>query len=543
MTLDGADISARVIGVLSVKISAGQNRTASFTYDPPAGSIDPNDWAGKSVTIDIEDLTTTVRRVFTGVVDVPQFNISTRTVLMACTQNRNGLLSAYTESGIESLITDSRYSTYIFDGDADIPRKAEDRLLTVDKSLDFDGSNAAVLSDWGAKATADISLAATDVRNESVSVSLASRDSLRNSIAVNYKYRFTRLRHREYVFSWDYPGGNSAMATYIADPTTLAFRNQIIEAAQGTGLVLKPGYTFDDFGPSGYYGGISFVISPIEAAKYALGADFTLMQRFTQRVTEDYTVTVKAPQSITQFGEVTKSSTYGVTAEYDSSDWDDLDSYEDPSGTLSANGDYITDMTTGVDGDRTESDDAVKCGIAIARVQILGDHRANYVDLNTVNVRPDILIQHTIDLTSTKAQCKGKVEEIEHILHVGEDPGWEHYTRLKIALSRVENTAPTESAISAPTPPDTSDSGPLPSATILGSYFGNHAASPAYDETWDGLIGNYKYYDAVQTLNIYPEGGFIVRTPVVADADRNEREVSAASDHEIEIPNDTLVLN
>ncbi len=542
VTLAGADVSSSTIGTVNVKIPRNANRTAAFTYVPPAGSIDPNDWAGKAVTIDIEDSATTVYRVFTGVVDTPVFDVASRTVRMNCTQNRNGLLAVYDAAGLATLITGSRWSEHIFDPDSDIPRIAADRLRTIDKALDFDGSNAPVLTSLAA-GSADITLAADEVRDESVSVSLASREDLVNQIDVKYKYRFTRLRHREHVYDWDYPGNTAQMATYVADPTTLAYKDQILEAAAATGLVLRNNWTLEPLGASGWYGGVSFVIAESERQKYALKADFTLMQRFTQSVTEFYTVTVKGTQSVTQFGSVYRSAAYGLTAEYNSDDWDDLDSYQPPTGTLSPNGDYITDKTTGVDsGDRTESDAALECAMAIARCDILAAHRKNQVDFTTLDVRPEILIQHTLQLNSTPVTCKGVIDSIEHVLHIGDDPSVENYTRVSLALSRVENAAPTENAIAAPTPPDTSDAGPAPTAIVLGNHFGNHAASPAYDETWDGLIGNYKFHDAIQTMEIYPEA-FVIDVPEVDDADRNDREAAAASTHEIVIPNDQLVLN
>ncbi len=541
--LDGNSIYMETGGSITIKEVEGGNMTATLKYFPPVGAIDPNSWAGKPITIDIEDASQTVRRKFTGRVRVPSYDPITRVATLTCTQNRDELLSAYDDAGLATLIG-GYWSKHIFDADADIPRKAEDRLKTVTAALNFDGSNTAVLTPWAAKATPDITLSAGEVLERSIAVELLDRETLKNTIDVKFKYRFTRLRHREHVYSWDYPGGSARMATYVADPTTLPWQDQIHEAIGATGLTLRPGWAIEPMGESGYYGGVAFWWKKAsDRFKYALGADFTLARRFVQTITEDYTVTVKAPQSVTQYGEIKSSATYGVTAEYNADDWDELESYQSPPGSQSANGDYVQDKTeSGLEGSRDEFDESIQCAVAMAAAEIKGLHRKQYVRFETQSVRPDLELSHTVQLNSTPVTTKGKLVELEHHLKIGDAPGWEAVTRCKLAVSKIENTAPTENPIAVPTAPDTSDAGPIPGTIVLGNHYGNHAASPAYDETWDGSIGNYKYYDAVQTMEIYPQA-FIIDVPEVADIDRNERSVAAASTYDIEIPNETLSMN
>jgi len=550
VSLGGSDISNNVLGILSVTAVEGNSRTASFTYDPPSGSIDPNDWLGAAVIITLtEDAVT--RTIFTGKVNQPTYNIQTGKVVMQCDQNRDELLGALSKSAIDTATPGAFWSPQIFEDEGSF-EYARDRLRTVAASYDFDGLNAGSLTDWKPKVTADITFKGVDILRGSMSISLNRRANIVNSIAIKYDYRYERLRQRELDFSYRH-SALSNWCVYLDDPAELCYREQIISAIDSSGWQLKQTPTYTPLPADGEFicqATIQFVMADNQRDRYCLQADFTLADRWAQALREGYTVIVKAPQSITQYGSIDRSRTYGSEAVYDASTWESFDSYSAGTGSASPNGlDNITDMDTTDEGGRTDFELGIKAAIGIARAEILTAHRKNTVQFKTPAPYPDIELTDTVEVsvlvgddpvpTVPPIEATGKVIAITHELNIGT---WEGRTDIKIALSKSQNAPPTETAINAPTAPDMDDAAGSPTATILGDYYGNHSDSPAYDNEWNGLIGNYRYVDIIGSWPQYPQE-FAFTLGVISDADRQEKIETAASDFDIEIPNDILVLN
>ena len=90
VTLGGVDVSERLTGDIEVEATEGEARIARFSLVPAPGPIVLPQWSGQQVTIDSAELADdgsalNPRRLFTGVVDVPDYDITTHVVTFECT--------------------------------------------------------------------------------------------------------------------------------------------------------------------------------------------------------------------------------------------------------------------------------------------------------------------------------------------------------------------------------------------------------------------------------------------------------------------------
>ena len=85
VTVNSVDVSARVVGDIRIDAEEDSARIAELTLRPaPGTTFAIADWVGKSLTIDIADLSsgsaTDIQRLFTGLIDTPTLNLDLRTI-------------------------------------------------------------------------------------------------------------------------------------------------------------------------------------------------------------------------------------------------------------------------------------------------------------------------------------------------------------------------------------------------------------------------------------------------------------------------------
>ena len=107
--LNGIDISASITGSWRVDAREGSARIAEFSMMPALGAIDPTDWVRQPVTLDYAavDILGTIqwqRRLFTGIVDVPEYDPTTRITRFACTDRLQERLEQSNSDEVDSLI-------------------------------------------------------------------------------------------------------------------------------------------------------------------------------------------------------------------------------------------------------------------------------------------------------------------------------------------------------------------------------------------------------------------------------------------------------
>ena len=180
VTLGTADVSARLTGSVEVDADADAARVARFSLAPAGAVVDLADLARKAVTVTFERLdaegavagrritsynvcyTKLLRaegavagrwRLFTGVVDTPEFDPVTRVIAFTCSDARQAKVAAMSRAQIDALIPAGLWSPFIFDRYADSEQYLADRLSTVAGSVDSDEYGALGYTAWSGAAT------------------------------------------------------------------------------------------------------------------------------------------------------------------------------------------------------------------------------------------------------------------------------------------------------------------------------------------------------------------------------------------------------
>ncbi|SEQ49358.1 hypothetical protein SAMN03080615_01676 [Amphritea atlantica] len=540
--LNGVDITSRVLGDVSVSGQRGQNRTASFEIKNEVGTVNPDAFINQPVSIDYIQPDGRVDRIFTGFVETPTYQFeSGRTAIVASTL-KDKRLDAMTRNQLNALIG-GRWSKHIFYEDNEGADYAADLLKTVPADLCVDANGVLRLVPWAVGA-ADFTLTGGDISWQIMGVTLQDAKSLVNSISVTVDYRYTRLRHRELDYQWASPGAGN-WADYMAKPFTLAQKDLILSAVEGTGWTLIGSVQYEDVPTGGWYnvnGTQTGWVNP-DAGRYAAAAQWSLASRFTQTITEKYTLTFKAPQSVEVWGDIPSSArSHGVVAEFSDDEWDSMDVYTGPDAAAvqSPNGDWIIDATDTAEGNRAEFELALLAILDQYRCELLNAHRKNYVDiLLAKKLWAEIDIIHAVAVASSVLNCTAGVQSVTHSFS---RKNGTRSTRLRLVLSRAPAVGSySDSPLVVPAKPNTTDQA-VPNAPVkLGVHLGNSYASPVFDETWTGYITNYNFYDKVATLQQYPTA-FVVDTPAIADVDRDEREAVRAQSFDVLIPDDPLQI-
>lgn len=540
VTLGGSDVSASVVGRISIEAEESSARIADFSVIPATGSIDVSDWTGKAVTIDYLTIdasgsTLTDNRVFTGTVDLPIYNPQTGLVTFQCSDGYQQRFEAMAESAILTELG-GWYSEAEFGEAEDGWQYAQDVLSTIPKSFDLnvDGSTG-VLTAWEAKVTQDFTFDESVVIGGSVEIKVARLREIHNKNVTTFEYRFSRSIHREHDYSWQVP--NWDFCTFYADSHELPNKEQITDAATGIGWGVQLPISFTELPESGVFdcnGNVSWIIDPELQGQLVRQAGWTSVKRWSQTVTEAYTLTVQAPQSIAHFGEIAITDKGSLATDYDDASWEDSEDTATPAGaTQDAIDDWVIDRA-----DRTESDNAIETKLNLIATAELEAHRRNYVTWQ-VPMSPTIERSHTAKLDTTPYEAQGKVAEVRHLMDI--DRG-DALTTIRVAISKTGTaTPPTPDALTAPSAPSTAPGiTPPPTSTVLGTQLGGKTGAPVHDPNEDGFSGNYTATDF--GAEIYPHQ-FKVDSAAIEDEVRNEATGSTSVTYNIVIPDETLVIN
>ena len=538
ITLDGVDISGKITGEITVEAEESTSRIAEFIMQPDAGVISAGDWLAKTVTIDYKTvdsagLTLTQNRLFTGKVDHAVYNPNTKLVSFACSDNLQADFEAKTQAQIDAIILNSRWSEAAFGEYEDGWLYFEDLLKTYPQSYDYnvDGVTGALV-DWAAKVTPDYSYDSTSIFDGTIDYSITPRRQLFNEYTLNYSYRFDRLKHREHSFSW----ADIAFCGYFGQSHTLPTREMIIGAATGAGWNVQLPILFGSLLPSDpdpCNTGSAWSITEELREQLAISASWQATKRWKQSATENYVLTVSAPQSVAWLGTIAYEEQASGQTETDSEGW--AGDNATPTGRTDSLGDIVQDKY-----DRTVSDNDIETLIARARTEILSSHRENYVEAE-IELNPLLERFHTVQLSDKGITGKGKVFKYTHTLDHDEGSA---ITTIKIAVSLNGGAAASgDSTIAAPSAPDTDPVIAVPSSsTTLTSRIGNDDTVPAYDSAWDGFTGNYSAPVGAPAANqIYPRQFKVTTADIDQEAiDHIEAEKTQA--YSFDIPDETLTI-
>lgn len=551
--------SEQIVGMVDINRTESDAALMNISILPPTGIQNIEFYHGKSVTLDVHT-DTGINRVFTGTVDIPEVDITVETITLRCSDKRTEQLNAQLGTIVDSI---GVYSSAIFRAPRDTAELVEQRLTTTPHAVDFDAYGNYTFTPWAVKATPDFTLADADVYYTTPEVEFTSRGRVTNKITLNFQYRYQRFYHATRIWRWTSPINNS-VCLLLKDGYSLTSKSMVRSAADSAGWPISGNISFTDIHPGGWYrcdfqtigwspaqstGEVQPVLDEkgkqLSDAKgnllyktvntgiidysdlYCMGATWSGTKQWSQNVTENYTLTVQAPQSQTQFGNVEADLSYSLEHEVNTDGWENYDTFR----TVQQDLNYYIDQ----DLTRNESNQAMDVALQQARNTIVGSHRDTRVIVRSF-LRPDLDLKHTILVATDELQAKGKVFNLSHKINIGTG---EATTDITLVLSRATGSS-SNSALTIPAKP--SDNVAFNTDVIvLGNHFGEDPTT-IFAKGWNGMIGNKweSVNNDTHRTNFIDQ--FVVDTPAVPDNLRESKELDATSSYNVEIPNDTLII-
>ena len=423
VTIAGVDVTARIVGDIRIDAEEDSARVADLTIAPASTSFAVAAWVGKSITIDIAAMhtgsPTSVERLFTGIIDTPVLDLAGRRIGLRCTDDLQGVVEAMDAAAIDAAIPDGYYSPAIFDPAARGWSRAQDRLSTVPASLDLTPARALRLTAWEPKFAADIAFTAAHLLDNSLSVSIAGAHDLTNSIAIDFGYRFPRVKAETYAVGYSYVSAGT-ISDFSAALSWFLQRAAVESAIKSAGAkIVAISYT-----PLPSSGVGSWIPSPYDA-ELCMGFTATVTFDYGQTIEERHAITVYAPNSIAAVG--TRSDRLSgalegvyppiVAAETSMLLYGNAISSIPPQDTAAGviGQTVAAEVTLTPDSDRAAADAAMETLIAIAKTKIWASHRHNTVAAS-VALNPSIDVDKTISITAPGVTAQGKCRSLTHRL-------------------------------------------------------------------------------------------------------------------------------
>ena len=423
VTIAGVDVTESIFGNIVIDAEEDSARVADLTIAPASTSFTVAAWVGKSITIDIAAMhtgsPTSVERLFTGIIDTPVLDLAGRRIGLRCTDDLQGVVEAMDAAAIDAAIPDGYYSPAIFDPAARGWSRAQDRLSTVPASLDLTPAGALRLTAWEPSFAPDLAFTAAHLLDGSLSVSIAGAHDLTNSIAIDFGYRFPRVKAETYAVGYSYVSAGT-ISDFSAALSWFLQRSAVESAIKSAGAkIVAISYT-----PLPSSGVGSWIPSPYDA-ELCMGFTATVTFDYGQTIEERHAITVYAPNSIAAVG--TRSARLSgalegvyppiVAAETSMLLYGNAISSIPPQDTAAGviGQTVAAEVTLTPDSDRAAADAAMETLIAIAKTKIWASHRHNAVAAS-VALNPSIDVDKTISITAPGVTAKGKCRSLTHRL-------------------------------------------------------------------------------------------------------------------------------
>ncbi|MBL8471334.1 MAG: hypothetical protein JNM98_06000 [Rhodocyclaceae bacterium] len=544
--LGGVDVSARLTGRVEIDAEEGAARIATFTLLPAAGAIEPATWGGAAVQVDYRSGASDWVRLFTGVVDVPEWDYGSRRATFRCTDNRAGRLDAMDRAAIAALVSGGRWSA-IVTADRGTYRYAEDLASSAPGALDYSAAGVLRWSPWQSGAAPVRTLAAADVLDGSPALQLAGRGQVHNQCALAFDWRYPRLKERTYLFRWDHP--DNTLPLILEHGPTFPLITQCRQACTGTGWTLRA-ETVTLLPPTQLYavpgGGVAqWEID--EGVRQTLAWSYAarMTRRYVQSVTEGWPTTVTAPQSVAALGTIARTAAYSTETRFEgAADWEAssaaLPVLPEPVVQESLLvGEVTQDYVDGDDG-RSAAEAAYLAAVAIASTAILAAHRLHRVRVSVL-LDPALDLPQRLAVATDRLACEGKIARVRHVM---DGDGGSAVTECEIALSLAQATGvPTVVEVEPPTAP----AKPAPTSagagalTVVGDTVLHDGGETPTAEPVCGYLGNSAaaFGDAGHAVT----ATFSVTAPEIPAADRDPLALTATRDDvRVAIPIDPLEL-
>jgi photosystem II stability/assembly factor-like uncharacterized protein len=508
--LDDVDVSARLTGQASVRGEEGGARIARFRLKPAVGPIDAVGWVGAPVVIDIltrAGSSWVARRLFTGKAQEPDYDLDDGTVSFLCTDDLQNRIAEISRETLDT-ITQGRYAVEVQGEQPDNWEYAQALMQTIPGKLDADPYGALRVTPWhGTEVWATYTRANT--KDGSIFFTLPQRGNIINKIVATFEYRYSRLHRRTAYVQFK---GNLDLTIQYGLP--LLARDTVEAALENTGWSFFYGGGIGGGPPNanptrvGVTDGepvkrdIDYIPYPEtvdvpgggvwyqnESESTCLEFACRMWRRWAQTVTDTYTLTVIAPESIDKNGVISREERASLASEWDAGAWESDEKVEP---ILNGVGkaeilDHAPDATP------ERRDEVIATLLDVCNVRIDGSHRSGRGGATTW-LTPELDLDKRVRIEDEDGSVgEGKVIMVEHVGDM--DTG--------LATTQFEIAIFSHGAVGLPTPDETPRTPPeAPGAEELSAaaegalhrvtelHIGALAESLPFDPTWTGWIVN-----------------------------------------------------
>jgi len=554
-------------GKVEINFTVEDAPQLKFMMIPPTGVQDVRGYRGNIVQCFIRDADGTVS-VYSGKINTPDVMVIDQKIAFNCSLDIEQTVNNFFDRS--ALDTIGYYNNKVFSKPKTTMQELRDRISTIPKELVVDRNGIPDVVDIAAKGTADYTFTNADVRRNDIGIKLSSGQRYINQINIKMRYSFQRLHHQEINYSVNSPHTN--VCQLLTNGYTILTRQLVYSAVQGSGWPTKGEISFDPIYASGYYscgdanvgfstisctgtttptGTVNDGVEQLEynatactniATSLCTGASWTATKRYAQNINHEYTLTVSAPQSQATSGLKERDDTFTLADKFESRLWEDYPAYTTsiPAGTSKA-GTQSTNFWIDAQSEQPDLNTSFDILLNRAKSEILKSHRDDRITFKRA-LMPAISLKHTVELDTDRIAATGKVHSFTHTMDLKTGEG---YTVITLALSQSEGSA-TDSVLTHPTQPTST---PIyPTSTIhLPGHYGEDPATTSGSDKWVGHIANKMITTTTSgkpdlRMTQFPVR-FIYDTPDVEPALRDEQELTATKSYDVEIPNDSMVID
>ncbi|MFT3758424.1 hypothetical protein [Thauera sp.] len=555
VTVGADDVSARLVGPVSVSVAADAARVAEIAWLPVA-ALAPLALVGQRVSIAFAEQGGSIQLLFSGVVDVPSVDLATGAISCRCTDQAQEIWSATSRTIIDGLVG-GRWHPALGDPKDSFDYLGE-RIQSVGASWALDVRQQPRVLPWRSPART-LTVRTADTIDGSLSVDLPSRDQLRTRIVCRLQYRYPLLRYRgvqaqyrqslAFFLPWYHnltgdmlQGPRLWMTTPMVEgaagslPGFDLARLDIEHPSAGTYQTSRPSYSSIPKYESGMDGAY-YIIRPDVAPALALGFSARYVARWQQSITHDYTVTVVWPELEAQLGPpVEEEIGASLDAEFDQPDWGRdptvAPHLPDQLGVGDAAVAWQPDGATLAD-----RDELLRALLDRAWVRLWSASRSGRVHFS-LPCRPDLWLDTAIRLETERLRALGPIVEIEHVLDTGSGRAVSDIT---LAVGMPGNVPAPQPAWTLPAEPADGYRPPLSAWSCrIDTFVGGNAGAATFDdETMIGFSTNDE--GSMSGVEYYPHQ-LRIQAPDLAAEDRDPRELTAATEIAVAIPTDLLEI-